>query len=65
MSCVLPVGGVFGVVLPSGFGVCGVPLDAGVGKAGVAGVSGVGGASLPIENIIDFFPLEILRISSH
>ena len=29
------------------------------GKAGVAGVSGVGGASLPIENIKDFFLLEI------
>ena len=28
-------------------------------KAGVAGVSGVGGASLPIENIKDFFRLEI------
>ena len=35
------------------------------GKAGVAGVFGVGGASLPIENIKDFFPLEISRISSH
>ena len=35
------------------------------GKAGVAGVSGVGGAPLPIENIKDFFPLEISRISSH
>ena len=34
------------------------------GKAGVAGVFGVGGASLPIENIKDFFPLEISRISS-
>ncbi len=32
------------------------------GKAGVAGVFGVGGASLPIENIKDFFPL--LRTSS-
>ena len=35
------------------------------GKAGVAGVSGVGGASLPVENMKDFFPLEISRISSH
>ena len=35
------------------------------GKAGVAGVSGVGGASLPIENIKNFFPLEISRISSY
>ena len=35
------------------------------GKAGVAGVFGVGGASLPIENMKDFFPLEISRISSH
>ena len=34
-------------------------------KVGVAGVSGVGGASLLIENIKDFFPLKILRISSH
>ena len=34
------------------------------GKAGVAGVSGVGGASLPIENVKDFFQLEISRISS-
>ena len=34
-------------------------------KAGVVGVSGVGGASLPIENIKDSFPLEISRISSH
>ena len=32
------------------------------GKAGVAGVFGVGGASHPIENIKDFFPLEISRI---
>ena len=29
----------------------------------MAGVAVVGGASLPIENIKDFFPLEILRIS--
>ena len=35
------------------------------GKAGVAGVSGVGGASLAIENIKDFFALEISMISSH
>ena len=35
------------------------------GKAGVAGVFGGGDASLPIENIKDFFPLEISRISSH
>ena len=34
------------------------------GKAGVAGVFGVGGASLPIENMKDFFALEISRISS-
>jgi len=35
------------------------------GKAEVAGVAGVAGASLPIENIKDFFQLKILRISSH
>ena len=34
------------------------------GKADVAGVAGVGGASLAIENVKNFFPLEILRISS-
>ena len=35
------------------------------GKAGVAGVFGVSGASLPIENMKDYFALEISRISSH